>query len=60
MIAYHPEWPPHPIEFHEKDPNKDRSCARCGFPVPAGCKGPHMYWCLAVNGPRVKQVAKVP
>ena len=37
--------PPHRIEFHPEDPNLGRSCARCGFAVPRGCRYVHADWC---------------
>ena len=37
--------PPHRIEFHPDDPNLGRSCARCGFAVPRGCRYIHAEWC---------------
>ena len=37
--------PPHRIEFHPDDPNLGRSCARCGFAIPRGCRYVHAEWC---------------
>ncbi len=37
--------PPHPIEFHKDDNDFGRSCGRCGFAVPSGCRHIHADWC---------------
>lgn len=37
--------PPHPTHFEPGDPNKGRTCVRCGTNIPAGCRYVHADWC---------------
>lgn len=41
--------PPHRIEFYPNDLNIGRSCARCGFAIPEGCRYSHGEWCEKRN-----------
>jgi hypothetical protein len=37
--------PPHQLGFEKDDPNRHRTCARCGFYIGAGQRYPHAEWC---------------
>ena len=46
-VATASDTPPHPTTFSPGDPNFGRTCARCGFAVPQGCRYVHADWCDA-------------